>query len=232
MSKNKFIKGKFIKRYKRFFVDVQLDSKEIVTAHCPNTGSMMGLLQENNTVYLTKADDPKRKLKYTLEIIQSNKANVGVNTHKANRIVEEALISQSIRDLGKITSYKREVKYGKNSRIDFLIMKNKEQIYLEVKNVTLSRKNGLAEFPDAVTERGLKHLLELANLKEKNTRKIMFFLIQRDDCEKFQIASDIDPNYFKAFKKAKKMGVEMISYDCSFGNDNISVNNRVNLIIE
>ena len=123
MSKNSknFLTGKFIKRYKRFFVDVQLDSKKIVTAHCPNTGSMMGLLEKDNLVYLTEADDPNRKLKFTLEVIQSNGAMVGVNTHRANRIVEEAISNGKISELGKIVSFKREVKYGQNSRIDFLV---------------------------------------------------------------------------------------------------------------
>ena len=159
----KFISGKFIKRYKRFFVDVQLDNiKETVTAHCPNTGSMLGLLKEGNPVKLSKVDDPKRKLKYTLEIIKSNGANVGVNTHRANRIVEEALISNKIKSLKKILELKREVKYGENSRIDFLVNNNMdEEIYVEVKNVTLSLKKGVAEFPDAITERGSKHLKEL-----------------------------------------------------------------------
>ena len=128
MSKNSknFLTGKFIKRYKRFFVDVQLDSKKIVTAHCPNTGSMMGLLEKDNLVYLTEADDPNRKLKFTLEAIQSNGAMVGVNTHRANRIVEEAISNGKISELGNIVSFKREVKYGQNSRIDFLVQKKNE----------------------------------------------------------------------------------------------------------
>ena len=140
MSKNSknFLTGKFIKRYKRFFVDVQLDSKKIVTAHCPNTGSMMGLLEKGNLVYLTEADDPNRKLKFTLEAIQSNGAMVGVNTHRANRIVEDAISKGKISELGKIVSFKREVKYGHNSRIDFLVQTKNEEIYVEVKNVTLS----------------------------------------------------------------------------------------------
>jgi sugar fermentation stimulation protein len=145
MSKNSknFLTGKFIKRYKRFFVDVQLDSKKIVTAHCPNTGSMMGLLEKDNLVYLTEADDPNRKLKFTLEAIQSNGAMVGVNTHRANRIVEEAISNGKILELGKILSFKREVKYGQNSRIDFLVQTKKEEIYVEVKNVTLSRDKSM-----------------------------------------------------------------------------------------
>ena len=225
----KFISGKFIKRYKRFFVDVQLDNiKETVTAHCPNTGSMLGLLKEGNPVKLSKVDDPKRKLKYTLEIIKSNGANVGVNTHRANRIVEEALISNKIKSLKKILKLKREVKYGENSRIDFLINNNMdEEIYIEVKNVTLSLKKGIAEFPDAITERGSKHLKELQKIKSKKTRAIMLYLIQRDDCKYFQIAKKIDEKYNSNLKKAIKSGVEILCYNCRFENNKIQIDKKI-----
>ena len=229
MSKN-FLTGKFIKRYKRFFVDVQLDSKKIVTAHCPNTGSMMGLLEKDNLVYLTEADDPNRKLKFTLEAIQSNGAMVGVNTHRANRIVEEAISNGKILELGKIVSFKREVKYGQNSRIDFLVQTKKEEIYVEVKNVTLSRDKSIAEFPDAVTERGLKHLNELSTLPTKSVRAVMLFLVQRDDCSKLKIAADIDTKYADTFNKVKKMGVEPLCYDCSFSRNAISVNKKIKIL--
>tara|TARA_Y100000741_G_scaffold111312_2_gene83562 strand:- start:2210 stop:2923 length:714 start_codon:yes stop_codon:yes gene_type:complete len=225
----KFISGKFIKRYKRFFVDVQLDNiKETVTAHCPNTGSMLGLLKEGNPVKLSKVDDPKRKLKYTLEIIKSNGANVGVNTHRANRIVEEALISNKIKSLKKILELKREVKYGENSRIDFLVNNNMdEEIYVEVKNVTLSLKKGIAEFPDAITERGSKHLKELQKIKSKKTRAIMLYLIQRDDCKYFQIAKKIDEKYNSNLKKAIKSGVEILCYNCKFENNKIQIDKKI-----
>ena len=232
MSKNSknFLTGKFIKRYKRFFVDVQLDSKKIVTAHCPNTGSMMGLLEKDNLVYLTEADDPNRKLKFTLEAIQSNGAMVGVNTHRANRIVEEAISNGKLLELGKIASFKREVKYGQNSRIDFLVQTKKEEIYVEVKNVTLSRDKSIAEFPDAVTERGLKHLIELSTLPAESVRAVMLFLVQRDDCSKFKIAADIDNKYADTFKKVKKMGVEPLCYDCSFDRNGISINKKIEIL--
>ena len=232
MSKNSknFLTGKFIKRYKRFFVDVQLDSKKIVTAHCPNTGSMMGLLEKDNLVYLTEVDDPNRKLKFTLEVIKSNGAMVGVNTHRANRIVEEAISNGKISELGKIVSFKREVKYGQNSRIDFLVQTKKEEIYVEVKNVTLSRDKSIAEFPDAVTERGLKHLNELSTLPTKSIRAVMLFLVQRDDCSEFKIAADIDSEYADTFKKVKKMGVEPLCYDCSFDRNGISVNKKIKIL--
>ena len=235
MSKiaNQYISGRLIKRYKRFFADIQLDNnKETITAHCPNTGSMQGLLEEGNPVFVTRANDPKRKLKYTLEIIKSGNANVGVNTHKANRIVEDAIEMHLIPELGKYDIFKREVKYGTNSRIDFLLSDGAKQTYVEVKNVTLSRKKETAEFPDAITERGSKHLIELSKLPDKNTRAVMLFLIQRDDCKKFQIARDIDQTYYDNFKKVIKKGVEIICYNCSFESDQIRVNKKIKLINE
>ena len=235
MSKiaNQYISGRLIKRYKRFFADIQLDNNnEVITSHCPNTGSMQGLLDEGNPVLVTKADDPKRKLKYTLEIIKFGSTSVGINTHKANRIVEDAIEMHLIPELGKYDTFKREVKYGTNSRIDFLLSDGAKQTFVEVKNVTISRKMGTAEFPDAITERGSKHLIELSHLPSKNRRAVMLFLIQRDDCKKFQIASDIDQTYYDNFNKVKKKGVEIICYNCSFESDKIRVNKKIKLIDE
>ena len=227
----KFITGRLIKRYKRFFADVKLDTGELITAHCPNTGSMMGLLDEGNRVFLTKTDNEKRKLKYTLEIIKLLDANIGVNTHRANRIVENGIIEKKISTLGKNYDFKREVKYGANSRIDFLITNKKnEKIYLEVKNVTLSKKQNIAEFPDAVTERGSKHLLELIEVVKKNNRAVMLFLIQRDDCIKFRIAEEIDPVYKKNILKAIKAGVEILCYRCSFKDHDIQLDKKIKFI--
>ena len=227
----KFISGRLIKRYKRFFADVKLDSGEVVTAHCPNTGSMMGLLTEGNIVYLSKTDNEKRKLKYTLEIIRDKGASVGVNTHRANRIVEKAIIEKKISTLGKKYDYRREVKYGKNSRIDFLITNKKdEEIFLEVKNVTLSKRKGISEFPDAITERGSKHLLELIDVVKKNKRAIMLFLVQRDDCKKFRIAEEIDSIYKQNIMNAMKAGVEILCYGCSFVRNNIELDKKIKFI--
>ena len=213
----KFISGKLIKRYKRFLADIQLDNrKEIITAHCPNTGSMLGLLNQGSPVQLSKSDNRERKLKYTLEIIESDGEKVGVNTHRANRIVEEALTSDKIKVLKKIVSIKREVKYGNNSRIDFLVKNKDEEIYIEVKNVTLSIKKGIAEFPDAITERGSKHLIELSKLPNKKRRAVMLYLIQRKDCKYFKIAKKIDEKYYTNLKKAIKSGVEVLCYSCKF----------------
>ena len=226
-----YISGRLIKRYKRFFADVKLDSGKVVTAHCPNTGSMMGLLKEGNVVYLSKTDNEKRKLKYTLEIIKVQDACVGVNTHKANRIVEEGIVEKKISTLGKKYDFRREVKYGKNSRVDFLITNKKgEEIYLEVKNVTLSKRKGIAEFPDAITERGSKHLLELIDVVKKKRRAIMLFLVQRDDCKKFRIAEEIDSIYKKNIVDAKKAGVEILCYSCSFVRNNIELDKKIKFI--
>ena len=197
------IKTKFIKRYKRFFVDVMLND-EILTAHCPNSGSMMGLLNEGEYAWISKSKNTERKLKYTLEILEHNKEKVGVNTHLTNRIVEEALINKKIKELEKFDQVQREVKFNNNTRFDFLVSNKKEQAFVEVKNVTLKRELDCAEFPDAPTTRGQKHLLELIRAKEKQYQAYLIFLIQREDCNFFKISKDIDKKYYENFIQAKK----------------------------
>ena len=211
----KLISGAFVKRYKRFFVDVKINNK-IITAHCPNTGSMMGLLSANNKVWLSKSENPERKLKYTLQIIENKKSMVGVNTHLTNKIVLEALEENSIKELKNLDNIKSEVKFGKNTRFDFLISKNNKKIFVEVKNVTLSRKKGVAEFPDAVTARGLKHISELINASKRGFETYLLFLIQRNDCNQFKIAQDIDPDYYKLLTEAAKKKLNIICYNCKF----------------
>ena len=157
---NKLISGLLIKRYKRFFVDVKINN-QIITAHCPNTGSMYGLLNKGNKVWISKTKNPNRKLKYTLEIIEDNKSKVGVNTHSTNKIVYHALKNNLIKEFNGDVDIKPETKFGINTRFDFLVTKNKYKAFIEVKNVTLSRIKGLAEFPDSITSRGLKHINEL-----------------------------------------------------------------------
>ena len=230
-SKNTFLNGILIKRYKRFFADVQLDNN-VVTAHCPNTGSMMGLLDTGNKVLLSKSDNEKRKLKYTLEVIKLKKSHVGVNTHRTNRIVEKALNDNVFNFVKSITEIRREVKYGENSKVDFVVTTPKEEVYIEVKNVTLSRVKKTAEFPDAVTIRGSKHLIELAKLKKKGIRAVMLYVIQRDDINSFKIASDIDPIYARNLKKAMKSGVEVFCYDCKFSKKDISINSEKKFLNE
>ena len=163
--KETLITGELIKRYKRFFVDVKIGHKT-VTAHCPNTGSMMGLIKKGNKVWLNKSDNPKRKLKYTLQIIEDKKIKVGINTHLTNKIVFSALNEGTIDAFKDLDEIKPEVKFGDNTRFDFLISKKKRKCLLEVKNVTLSRNKGIAEFPDAITSRGLKHIQELLKARK------------------------------------------------------------------
>ena len=164
--RNKLISGLFIKRYKRFFVDIKINNRTI-TAHCPNTGSMYGLLNKGNKVWVSKSNNPKRKLKYTLEIIQDKKSKVGVNTHSSNKIVLHALKNKLIKKFDDILEIKQEIKFGTDTRFDFLVINKKDKIFIEVKNVTLSRNEGIAEFPDSITSRGLKHINELLKAKKK-----------------------------------------------------------------
>jgi sugar fermentation stimulation protein A len=228
--KNKFISGLFIKRYKRFFVDVKINNK-LITAHCPNTGSMYGLLKAGNKVWVSKSNNPKRKLKYTLEIIEDNKSKVGVNTHFTNKIVLHALRNNLIKEFKNISVIKPESKFGKNTRFDFLITNKKNKTFIEVKNVTLSRKKGLAEFPDAVTTRGLKHINELVKAAKKNYKIFILYLIQRDDCKTFSVAKDIDPNYAKAIEKAVKKNLNILCYDCKFSSKGIKLNKKIKINI-
>jgi sugar fermentation stimulation protein A len=225
------IKTKFIKRYKRFFVDVMLN-KEILTAHCPNSGSMMGLLNENENAWVSKSKNPKRKLKYTLEILEKEKQKVGVNTHLTNKIVEEALVNKKIKEFEKFNQVQREVKFNNNTRFDFLVSNKKEQAFIEVKNVTLKREQDYAEFPDAPTTRGQKHLLELINAKEKEYQAYLIFLIQREDCNFFKISKDIDKKYYENFIQAKKKGVKFLCYSSKVTDKEIILNKKIEIKFE
>ncbi len=223
------IKGKLIKRYKRFFVDVKL-KKEIVTAHCPNTGSMKGLLDKGNEVHLFKHDDPKRKLKYGLEIIKAKQNLVGVNTHRANRIVEHGLNNNLIKELRDNDKIKPEVFFNKETRFDFLIEKKKKKIFVEVKNVTLFRNKKIAEFPDAVTSRGSKHLLTLIDAIKKGYKTYLIFLVQIQNMEEFKIAKDIDNDYYENYLIAKKAGVNFLAYRCKISSKKILIDKKIKII--
>ena len=227
---SKLISGLFIKRYKRFFIDIKINNK-IITAHCPNTGSMQGLLKENNKVWVSKSNNPDRKLKYTLEIIEDRNSKVGVNTHSANKIVYNALQNNLIKEFNDILNIKPETKFGSNTRFDFLISTTKGKSFIEVKNVTLSRTSNLAEFPDAKTERGLKHIKELIKAGRKNYQIFILFLIQRNDCNTFSIAEDIDPNYANTLSKAVKNNLKILCYDCKFSSKGIKLNKKIKLRI-
>ena len=222
----KLLQGTLIKRYKRFFVDIKYKNKTI-TAHCPNSGSMMGLLNKGNNVWFSESDNPKRKLKYTLQIVVVNNIPVGINTHLSNKIVLESLINKKIKNLIRFTNIKSEAKFSDNTRFDFLISNNKEKCFLEVKNVTLLRQNNIAEFPDAITSRGTKHLKELIKAKRKGYESYMLYLIQRDDCNFFKIANDIDEEYKNTFDEALNNGVKMLCYDCKLNNEEIIINNQI-----
>ena len=223
------IKGKLIKRYKRFFTDVQL-GKEIVTAHCPNTGSMKGLLDEGNEVYLLPNNDPKRKLKYGLEIIKSRKNLVGVNTHMANRIVEHGLKNNLLKELKKNDVIKPEVFFNKETRFDFLLEKKGQKMFVEVKNVTLFRNTDTAEFPDAPTARGTKHLLTLIDAIKKSYKTYLIFLVQIQNMKNFKIAKDIDEEYYKNYLIAKKAGVNFLAYRCAISSKKIFIDKKLKII--
>ncbi len=227
----KLVKGKLIKRYKRFFVDVKLN-REIITAHCPNTGSMMGLLKENNDVYVSKNNNPKRKLKYGLELIKANKRLVGINTHKANKIVNHALKNNLIKELKDSDLITTEVFFNKETRFDFLIEKNKKKSFIEVKNVTLFRDKQTAEFPDAVTSRGSKHLLTLIDAIKKGYKTYLIFLIQIENMKYFKIAKDIDSNYHKNYLVAKKAGVNFLAYRCKISSKEILIDKKIKIVNE
>ena len=205
-------KGRLIKRYKRFLADIQLtESQEVITAHCPNSGAMLGLLEESSSVLLSFDADPKRKYPYTLQAIQVGQTWVGVNTGLPNELVAMALANGKVPELAGYDTIRREVKYGLNSRVDFLLTADgKPSCYVEVKNVHLKRGQ-MAEFPDCVTARGAKHLAELTILVKEGQRCVMVYVIQRDDCQGFQVAADLDPVYGKAAVTAKEAGVEMMS---------------------
>ncbi len=224
---NTLIKGKLIKRYKRFFTDLKLNNQS-VTAHCPNTGSMMGLLEKDNDVWVSKNDDPSRKLKFTLEMIKVNKSLVGVNTHRANRIVEHALENKLIAEFKDVKTIKREFKYSEDTRFDFLCDKK----IIEVKNVTLTRENKIGEFPDAITSRGLKHLIKLINSIKKGFKPYVLFLTQIQGIEYFRIAKDIDYEYYQNYLKDKKAGVNFLAYRCYLSSKEIKIEKKIKIINE
>ena len=223
------IKGKLEKRYKRFFTDIKVN-KETITAHCPNTGSMKGLLDVNNEVWISKNDDPKRKLKYTLEIIKVKKNLVGVNTHFANKIVYHGLSNNLINELNNNQNIKPEVFFNKETRFDFLLEKKNQKIFVEVKNVTLFRNKDTAEFPDAPTARGIKHLLTLIDAIKKSYKTYLIFLVQIQNMKYFKIAKDIDEEYYKTYLIAKKAGVNFLAYRCDISSKKIFIDKKLKII--
>ena len=219
------VPARLIRRYKRFLADVVLEAdRREVTAHCPNPGAMLGLADEGMRVWLEPNDDPKKKLKFGWRLVELNGAMVGIDTAVPNRVVGEALRSGAIAEVADYAGVKAEVKYGKNSRVDFLLTDaGRPDLYLEVKNVHLLRTGDLAEFPDCVTARGAKHLEELSDMVALGHRAVMFYLVQRDDCTRFDLARDLDPAYGTAFDAARAAGVEVLCYDTVITTDGVSL---------
>ncbi len=225
------VTGRLVKRYKRFLADVVLDhTGEEVTAHCANPGSMTGLNAPGSRVWLSISDNPSRKLKYSWELTDADGALVGINTAHPNGLVEEALAAGLIAPLADFTELRREVKYGKNSRIDILLTDGQgHRTYVEVKNVHLMRDAGLAEFPDSVTARGAKHLVEMGDMVEEGARAAMVYLVQRPDCDRLRLARDIDPAYAAAFDRARQRGVEIYAVGCRISPEEIVADRLVSI---
>lgn len=225
------LRGTLIRRYARFLADVRLDDGRAATAHCPNSGSMLSVNAPGSEVWLSPVDKPGRKLAFTWELIRVGEALVGINTNRPNALVADAIGAGAIAELVGYESCRREVRYGRNSRIDILLeAADRSRCLVEVKNVTLKRGGpsaSLAEFPDAVTERGRKHLNELATCVGEGCRSVMLFLVQRGDCEAVAIASDIDPAYADALRKASAAGVEILCYGCEVTARSIRVDRRL-----
>ena len=226
--KDIILKGTLIKRYKRFFADVKVNN-ETLTAYCPNTGSLKGLLDEGNEVLVAKVDNPKAKLKYRLEAIRSNDVFVGINTSLPNLIISNSILDKKL--LKEFSgTLRREVKYGVNSKIDILLEENNRKTFIEIKSVTMSREKGIAEFPDSITSRGSKHLIELSKTVSVNNKCYLIYLIQRTDIKSFRIAKDIDKEYYENSLIAKKNGVKFIAYSCNVNEQGIEIEKEIKII--
>lgn len=228
-------RGRLVQRYKRFLADVVLDSGATVTASCPNTGSMLGLTAPGARVWLSRSDSPTRKYPHTWEMVETDlgagPSLVGINTGHPNRLVTEAIATRRVKALAGYATLRREVKYGEGSRIDILLEdERKGRCYVEVKNVHMMRQAGFAEFPDCVTERGAKHLRELAAMAGEGHRAVMLFLIQRTDAKHFSIAADLDPGYAEAFRVATNAGVETLAFCCRMSEEEIALDRAVPIV--
>lgn len=227
--------GRLIRRYKRFFADIETEEGEVITAHCPNTGSMQGVLTPGNQVWVSRSDNPKRKLSYTWELVEVDGTLIGVNTHNPNNIVHEALQNKFIPEITNYQFVKPEVKYGsENSRIDFLLTDHTgADTYLEVKNVHYSKteqNETVAIFPDSETSRGVKHLQELIRVVEQGHRAIVLYCIQRNDCTALRFGWEFDPLYAKTALLALSKGIEMIPYSCIMTTTHIQLNKALKLL--
>ena len=222
------VRGTLVSRYKRFFADVVLEDGTPVTAHCPNPGAMLGLNTPGLPAWISKSDDPKRKLAHTLELVEADGGLVGINTLHPNRITAEALAADAIPEVTGYATHRREVRYGTNSRVDFLLEHpDRPPCWLEVNNCHLRRGGTLAEFPDCVAARSLKHLRELTAMVEAGQRAVMLFVIQRTDCDAFEACADLDPAYARGLTAAAAAGVEVLAYRCAITPERVTPADRV-----
>lgn len=223
--------GRLVKRYKRFLTDVELDGGEVITAHCPNTGSMKGCLEAGSRVVLRDSQDPKRKLRHTFQTIEVGGTWVNVDTGLPNALAFEAVQAGSIEELRGYSGLRREVKYGTNSRIDLLLEDDDgRRAYVEVKNTTLA-EGDLARFPDAVTARGLKHLEELAQVVREGHRGVMLYCVSRNDVSRFAPADDIDPAYSQALRRVVQEGVEVLAYSTRVTPTSFEFDQRLEVVL-
>ena len=225
-----------VQRYKRFLADVELESGEVVTVHCPNPGAMMGLKNPGSRCWISDSGNPKRKLRYTLELMEvapfGEPVLVGINTNLPNKLAEQAIVEGRIPELAGYESLRREVKYGENSRIDILLESDgKPPCYVEIKNVHLLRTQNLYEFPDCKTARGAKHLRELSNMVEAGARAVMLYVVQRNDGEKLSFAQDLDPDYHEAFVNAQSAGVEALGIQCQISQEEIVATTAIPVVV-
>jgi len=228
------LRGRLIKRYKRFLADIALDDGREITAHCANPGSMLGVALPDTRVWVHEHGNPKRKLAFSWEMVEIGKTLIPINTINPNKIVLEAVEAGAIPKLTGYDSIRREVKYGEASRIDLLLEggKHRHPCYVEIKNVHLSRQESLAEFPDSVTTRGAKHLAELSRIAASGARAVMLFVVQRSDCTRFQPAADLDPAYAAALKSAIAAGVETLCYDCAVSLSEVVLRHRLDIELD
>lgn len=225
---SRLLRGELIKRYKRFLADIRLRNGQVVTAHCTNTGSMMGCQEPGSTVYISLAKNPKRRLAYTWELVRVHRTWVGINTILPNRLVAEAIESGVIKELQGYQQIRREVQVGPGTRLDLCLEQSRRRCYVEVKNVTLAFQ-GIAAFPDAVTERGTKHLKELIRLRRMGDKTALVFVVQRGDCSAFRPADEIDEEYGNWLRKALKAGVDVLPYRARVNPKEISIIERIPL---
>ncbi|KRA59925.1 XRE family transcriptional regulator [Caulobacter sp. Root655] len=222
------VRGVIVQRYKRFFVDMVLDDGRAITAHCPNPGAMLGVNLPGQGAWVSWSGDPKRKLPWTLQLVEANNGLVGVNTMLPNKLVAEALAAGAIPELAGYATVRPEVKYAEASRVDFLLTHpDRPSCWLEVKNVHLSRTPPLAEFPDCVAARSTRHLGDLAAMVARGDRAVALFVVQREDCDRFSACADLDPAFAKALEKVANVGVEVLIYKCKMGADAIRITTRI-----